>query len=231
MDQVFESTNNGLSVPDVYALSNSVDPMAPPEELLSRIGLNGYFGSVSLGYNNMLYLDGTYRVDQSSTLPKNNWTYQYPSISGSFLFSELIKETLAALGKLRLNYAEVGNDAPFASVLDTYVPVAPWTGNPLVTVPDTKNNPNLKPERTKSVEAGLEMSFFKNRLGFDLAVYKSNTIDQILPVTVSYATGYAAKFVNAGEIQNKGIELKLNGTPLKMSGFQWDITLNWNQQK
>lgn len=231
VDQVFESTNNGLSVPGVYALSNSVDPMAPPEELLARIGQNGYFGSVSLGYNNMLYLDGTYRVDQSSTLPKNSWTYQYPSISGSFLFSELIKQKWLSLGKLRLNYAEVGNDAPFASVLDTYVPIAPFSGNPLVSVPNTKNNPNLKPERTKSVEGGLEMNFFNNRLGFDVAAYKSNTIDQILPVTVSYATGYASKFVNAGEIQNKGVELKLTGTPLKISGFQWDITVNWTRNR
>jgi TonB-linked SusC/RagA family outer membrane protein len=230
-DQVFESTNNGLSIPDVYALSNSVDPMAPPEELLARIGLNGYFGSVSLGYKNMLYLDGTYRIDQSSTLPKNSWTYQYPSISGSFLFSELIKQSWLSLGKLRLNYAEVGNDAPFASVLDTYVPIAPFSGSPLVTVSDTKNNPNLKPERTKSLEGGLEMSFFNNRLGFDIALYKSNTVDQILPVSVSYATGYAAKFVNAGEIQNKGIELKLNMTPLKIAGFQWDLNLNWTRNR
>lgn len=231
IDQVFESTNNGLSVPDVYALSNSVDPMSPPEELVSRIGLNGYFGSVSLGYNNMLFLDGTYRIDQSSTLPRNSWTYQYPSISGSFLFSELLKRSWLSLGKLRLNYAEVGNDAPFASVKDTYVPIAPFTGNPMVTVGNTKNNANLKPERTKSIEGGLEMSFFKTRLGFDLALYKSNTIDQILPVTVSYATGYGAKFVNAGELQNKGVELKLTGTPLKVSGFQWDVTLNWTRNR
>lgn len=231
VDRVFESTNNGLSIPDLYALSNSIDPMAPPEELLSRIGLNGYFGSVSLGFNNMLYLDGTYRVDQSSTLPKNNWTYQYPSISGSFLFSELVKKDWLSLGKIRLNYAEVGNDAPFASVVDTYVQGAPFSGNPLVTQPDTKNNPDLKPERTKSIEAGLEMSFLENRLGFDLALYKSNTVDQILPVTVSYATGYAAKFVNAGEIQNKGIELKLNLTPVKVGSFQWDLNLNWTKNK
>jgi len=229
IDRVFASTNNGLSVPDVYALSNSVDPMAPPEELYSRIGVNGYFASASLGYNNMFYLDGTYRIDQSSTLPAGNWTYGYPSISGSFLFSELVKASWLDLGKLRLNYAEVGNDAPFASVLDTYVPGAPFSGNPLVSVASTKNNPDLKPERTKSIEAGVEMSMFKNRLGFDFAVYKSNTINQILPVTISYATGYSQKYVNAGEIQNKGIELKLMGTPVRTSDFQWDITLNWTK--
>jgi TonB-linked SusC/RagA family outer membrane protein len=227
IDRVFASTNNGLIFSDVYALSNSLDPMAPPEELLSKIGLNGYYGRVSFGYNNMFYLDGTYRVDQSSTLPKNNWTYQYPSISGSFLFSELLKKQWLQLGKIRLNYAEVGNDAPFASIVDTYVPVAPFSGNPLASVANTKNNSQLKPERTKSIEAGLEMNFFKSRFGFDLALYKSNTINQILPVTISYSTGYAAKYVNAGELQNKGVELKLNATPVQNSDFRWEVIVNW----
>ena len=229
VDRVFSSTNNGLLVPELYALSNSVDPMAPPEELFSQLGLNGYFASVSLGYKNMLYLDGTYRIDQSSTLPKNAWTYKYPSISGSFLFSEILKANWLQLGKVRLNYAEVGNDAPFASVLDTYIQVAPYSGTPMNSVASTKNNPDLKPERTKSMEAGLEMSFLQSRAGFDLAFYKSNTINQILPVSVSYATGYSAKYVNAGELQNKGVELKLMGTPVKAAGFQWDITLNWTK--
>jgi hypothetical protein len=203
--------------------------MAPPEELFSQIGLNGYFGSISLGYNDMLYLDGTYRIDQSSTLPKDNWTYTYPSISGSFLFSEVLDAEWLQLGKLRLNYAEVGNDAPFASVLDTYVPIAPFQGNPVVAVAQQKNNPELKPERTKSLEGGLEMSVFQGRAGFDLALYQSNTINQILPVTVSYATGFASKFVNAGELQNKGVEFRLFITPLKVSDFQWDVTLNWTR--
>ena len=229
LDRVFASTNNGLSVPDVYALSNSVDPMEPPEELLAKIGLNGYFASISLGYNNMFYLDATYRIDQSSTLPKDNWTYTYPSISGSFLFSELIDAPWLDLGKLRLNYAEVGSDAPFASVLDTYDPIAPFSGNPMVSVNITKNNPDLKPERTKNIETGLEMSLFRSRLSFDLALYKSNTINQILPVTVSYATGYSSKYVNAGEVQNKGIELKLTGTPVRTADFQWDLVLNWSK--
>lgn len=229
IDQVFASTNGGLSVPDVYALSNSTDPILPPEELYSRIGTNGYFGSLSLGFRSFLFLDATYRIDQSSTLPKAQWTYYYPSISGSFLFSELADLNWLQLGKLRLNYAEVGNDAPFASVYDTYVPVAPFSGRPLVSVPNTKNNENLKPERTKSVEAGLEISAFQSRVGFDIALYKTNTINQILPVSVSFATGYSSKYVNAGEIQNKGIELRLTGVPLKISDFEWDITLNWTR--
>jgi TonB-linked SusC/RagA family outer membrane protein len=226
-DRIFESTRGGLSVPEVYALSNSIDPMPTPEESYRRTGINGYFGSVSLGYMDMLYLDATYRLDQSSTLPKGNWTYTYPSVSGSFLFSQLIKSNWLSLGKLRLNYAEVGNDAPWASILDIYNPIAPLNGSPMVTVPERKRNAELKPERTKSIEAGLEMNIFQNRLGFDLALYKSNTINQILPVSVSFATGYRFKFVNAGEIQNKGIELRLMVTPVKISGFQWDMTMNW----
>ena len=207
-DRVFASTNGGLSVPEVYALSNSLDPMLPPEERLAKIGMNGYYASVSLGYNNMFFLDGTYRIDQSSTLPKSDWTYKYPSVSGSFLFSEVLDAQWLQLGKIRLNYAEVGNDAPWASVSDTYVPITPF-GTSMVSVPSTKNNDKLKSERTKSIEAGLEMSMFQNRLSFDLAIYKQNTINQIMPVTISYATGYSSKYVNAGEIQNKGIELHL----------------------
>jgi hypothetical protein len=135
------------------------------------------------------------------------------------------------LGKIRVNYAEVGNDAPWASVSDTYVPVAPFSGNPMVTVAATKNNSTLKPERTKSIEAGLEMSFLQGRASFDLAFYKSNTINQIMPVSISSATGYASKYVNAGEIQNKGVELRLSATPVKLSGFQWDVTFNFAKNK
>ncbi|HEX2920073.1 MAG TPA: SusC/RagA family TonB-linked outer membrane protein [Bacteroidales bacterium] len=230
-EELFTSTNNGLIVPHVYALNNSIDPLAPPEDDITHIGINGFFGSASLGFNDMLYLDATYRIDQSSTLPKNNWTYFYPSISGSFLFSELFEDDWLELGKIRLNYAEVGNDAPFASTRDTYLLLAPFGGVPVVSVLNTKNNPSLKPERTKSIEGGLEMSFLNGRAGFDLALYKSNTINQIMPVTVSYATGYSAKYVNAGEIENKGVELRLSGSPVRIGKFGWDMTLNWSRNR
>jgi TonB-linked SusC/RagA family outer membrane protein len=226
-DNVTVSTNGGLAVPEVYALSNSVDPMLPPDEALNEIGVNGYFGSISLGYRNMLYVDGTARVDQSSTLPENNNTYFYPSISGSFVFSELMESDWLSNGKLRLNYAEVGNSAPARRTMNTYIGNAPLYGNSLVTVPDTRNNPDLKPETQKALEGGLEMNFFRNRLGFDLALYKNNTMDQLMPVTVSYATGYDSKWVNAGEIENKGVELALFGTPVQTPDFRWDVSLNW----
>ncbi len=229
IDQVFASTNGGLIVPNLYSLGNSVNPMLAPDELLSEVGVNGVFGSVSLGYKRMLFLDATLRRDQSSTLPLDNNAYFYPSVSGSFVFSELLDANWLSFGKVRLNYAEVGSDAPFASVKDTYTQFTSFSGNALFSLPSTKNNNELKPERSKSIEAGLAMTFFQKRLGFDLAFYKTNTVDQIMPVAVSTATGYSTKFFNAGEMENKGVELQLYGTPVKNDDFRWDVTLNWSR--
>lgn len=230
-DQVFASTNNGLAVPGTYALSNSLDPMLPPEELLEEIGVNGIFASASLGYQNTYFLDATLRRDQSSTLPKDNNAYYYPSVTGSFIFSNMLKKEWLSLGKIRLNYAEVGNSAPAMRLKDTYRTEASFSGTSLATVPDIKLNPDLKPERQQAYEAGLEMNFLKNRVGFDLALYKNKTFDQLLPLSVSYATGYDSKWINAGEIQNKGIEITLSGTPLKINDFKWDIDVNWAKNK
>lgn len=231
IDRVFASTNGGLAVPDLYALSNSADPMLPPEEKFTQVGVNGIFGAVNIGFKDMVYLEGTLRRDVSSTLPEGNNSYVYPSVSGTFLFSELLYSSWLSLGKIRLNYAEVGNDAPPLSVIDTYRGVAPFSGNSLVTNYISKNNANLKPERQQAIEAGLAMNFLTNRVGFDLAVYKSTTFDQLMPVSVTMATGYSSKWVNAGEIENKGIELTLFGTPVETSAFRWDISVNWSQNK
>ncbi len=133
------------------------------------------------------------------------------------------------LGKFRLGYAEVGNDAPWGSIKDTYDQNPVWAGTALFSVPNTKNNATLKPERTKSIETGLEMYFLQKRLGFDLAIYKMNTVDQIMPVAVSFGTGYLSKYVNAGEIENRGIEIMLFGTPVVNQNFKWDITINWSR--
>jgi len=227
MDRMWAATNGGLSVPGLYSLSNSVSPMLPPDERLDIIGVNGIFGSVSLGISNLVYLDATLRRDQSSTLPVENNSYFYPSVSGSFLFNNLIDAPWMQLGKIRLNYAEVGSDAPARRVLDTYDAVAPFSGNSLASINPTKNNSDLLPEKAKSLEAGLEMTMFESRLGFDFAVYKTNTINQLMPVDVSFATGYRSTWVNAGEIENKGIELSMFVTPVRSSDFSWNVSLNW----
>ena len=231
LDQVFASTDGGLIVPDLYSLGNSLNPMLAPDERLEKIGVNGIFASASIGFMNTYYLDATIRRDQSSTLPTDNNAYFYPSISGSFLFSNLVDADWMQLGKLRLGYAQVGNDAPWGSVYDTYDGNPVYGSAPVFSLPNTKNNPDLKPERTNSLEGGLEMYFLEKRLGFDLALYKTNTVDQIIPVAISYATGYSTKYVNAGEVENKGIELMLTGTPYVNEVFKWDITLNWSTNK
>jgi TonB-linked SusC/RagA family outer membrane protein len=223
----FASTDGGLIVPDLYSLGNSYNPMLPPEELLAETGVDGVFASVSVGYKSFLYLDVTARNDWSSTLPKDDWSYFYPSVSGSFIFSELVKTDWMNLGKVRLGYAQVGNDAPWGVLKDTYAQNPSYNGTALFSIPNSKANDALKPERTKSIEAGLEMAFLKRRLGFDLALYQTNTFDQSIPVAVSYATGYSSKYLNAGEVENKGIELMVYGVPVSKENFKWDISVNW----
>ena len=234
IDQVYASTDGGLIVPELYSLSNSYSEIPKPEELYSKVGVNGVYGSVSLGFLNMLYLDASIRRDQSSTLPKAKNYYYYPSVSGSFVFSNLIEKSGAEwlqLGKIRLGYAEVGNSAPWGSLKDTYTQNPTFGGTALFSVPSTKNNANLRPEKTKALEAGLEMTFLKSRLGFDVSAYDNRTVDQIIPVTVSSATGNSGIFVNAGEVQNKGVEVSLFGTPIKTADFKWDININFARNR
>ncbi len=228
-NSIWSSTNGGLVVPKLYSLSNSLNPVLSPVENESRMAVLGMFAQVSVGYKNMIYVDGTVRRDQSSTLPTDANSYIYPSISGNFIFSQVWKQDWYSFGKVRANFAQVGNDAPFASIFDTYAKPSPFGSTTLFSVPNTKNNANLKPERTNNIELGLEMMFKDNRIGFDFALYKKNTIDQILPVSVSTATGYSTKYVNSGEIENKGIELSLFAKPIKTDNFVWDVTLNWSK--
>ena len=230
VDEVFASTNGGLIVPGQYSLGNSNSRLAPEEGYFKK-GVNGYFAAASVGFKDMLFLDLTYRYDISSTLPQTDWGYSYYSASGSFIFSELVKTDWMQLGKIRLNYATVGNDAPYLSIYDTYVGNPSFSGNALYSVPSTTNNALLKPEITHSLEAGIEMTMFQSRLGFDLAFYKTNTVNQILPVTVSAATGSSRKFLNAGDVQNTGIELALKGAPVKTKNFRWDAMVNFAANK
>ena len=227
---IFASTNGGLEVPGLYSIQNSIANPLASVETDEKVGVDGIFASVSFGWKNMLYLDGTIRRDHSSTLPVDNAVYYYPSVALSFIFSQLIDADWMQFGKVRLNYAEVGSDAPFASLIDTYAKPTPF-GTTLFSVPNTKNNDKLVPERTKSIEGGLAMNFLQNRLGIDLAVYKTNTVDQIMDVAVSSATGYSKKFVNAGELQNKGIEVIVNGSPVVTKDFRWDVALNWSKNQ
>ncbi|HEY1024897.1 MAG TPA: TonB-dependent receptor, partial [Sphingobacteriaceae bacterium] len=225
-------TNGGLIVPEVYALSNSLNPLAPPVEFDGTREVNGIFAGTTFSYKDMLTLDATIRRDVSSTLPEDNNEYYYPSVSGGFVFSRLAPNAdWLSYGKLVANYAEVGNDAPLFSVSDVYATVLPFGANPQSSVTGTKNNPDLKPERTRSYEFGTELSFFDNRLGLDVTYYNAETIDQIIPVVVSTATGYNSKFLNAGTIENKGWEVALSGKPVQTENFSWNVNVNWSRNR
>ncbi len=234
IEGLYAMTNGGLVVPKLYALSNSVNPLniLPTDETSEQVAVDGYFAGVTLGYKDFLTLDATGRRDRASTLPANNNAYYYPSVSASFVFSKLLPTAnWLSSGKIRANYAEVGNSAPFGYLQDIYFKPAGFGSATLFSLPDQKNNPELKPERTKSKEIGLEMAFFRNRLGFDLTYYDTKSVDQILPVSVSTATGYSSKVVNAGTIQNKGLELSLYATPFKTSNFSWNVNVNWTRNR
>ncbi|QHS60615.1 SusC/RagA family TonB-linked outer membrane protein [Chitinophaga agri] len=222
------STNGGLVVPNLYSLSNSKNPILAPEEADSLMQVNGVFASAGLGYKNMLFLDLSARRDESSTLPAGKNSYYYPAASLGFTFSEVVKAPWLTYGKVRVNYAEVGNSAPAQALYDPYDKPTGFGSTPIFSVPSVKRNSDLKPERTKAFETGAEIALFDNRVSFDVTYYVSKSIDQILRLPVSRATGYDQMFVNAGTIQNKGVEVSLGVTPVKLKDFSWTMNINWS---
>jgi TonB-linked SusC/RagA family outer membrane protein len=225
------STNGGLVVPKLYSLSNSVSPINPPFETFDRRAVDGIFANANLGFKETYYLELSARQDKSTTLPVSNNTYFYPAIASNIVFSNLIETPWLSHGKVRVNYAEVGNDAPALSIYDVYDKPTGFGSIPLFSLPSIKNNPNLKPERTKSFEAGVEADFLNSLFGFDITYYKTNTVDQIVPVNQTAASGYTQRFVNAGEIENKGIEITAFVTPIQTSNFTWNMNFNFARNR
>lgn len=234
-EMTYGCTVGGLAIADFYNLKNSIAP-AIAENYLLKKAINSIFGSATLGWRSMLYLDASLRNDWSSTLPKGNNSYMYPSVTGSFVFSELLKDKISWLnfGKLRLGYAQVGNDTDPYQVISTmsqYTNIDPSTSGYIVG--STLNNENLKPESTNSYEVGFELSLFDNRVGLEATFYSSETKDQIVPLSVSGTTGYTFRVVNGGVIENKGMELMLKLVPVRSRAFTWEsaLTLASNKNK
>ncbi|MFI8379303.1 SusC/RagA family TonB-linked outer membrane protein [Leeuwenhoekiella sp. NPDC079379] len=228
---IFAITNGGLVVPNVYSLANSQNPIEAPLEQEEEIGVDGVYAQASFGFFNKFFLEGTIRRDVTSTLPEDNNTFYYPSVTGSYIFSNDISADWLSFGKLRLNYAEVGTGAEFARLRDVFSKPTPFGNANLFSVSSTRRNPDLKEERLTSYEGGLELDFFKRRLGLDVSVYKTNTRNQIIPLRVSGSTGYTTKVVNSGDLQNKGIEVSLNATPVMTEDFQWDVRVNFARNR
>lgn len=231
---VLSQTNGGLVFPGYYALNNSQQNTSPPAEIYAPIQVNGFFSNVSLGYRSIIYLDLTGRVDQASSLPLHNNTYFYPSASLSFVFTEWLNQSSKrfdwlTFGKVRLNYAQVGNFAPPLQVFDTYTIDDNFNGVPRARLPLSKRNNNLLPEKTHSIEVGLEATLFRDIIRLDVAYFRTDSRNQVLPLNVSYATGFRGKFVNAGSVINQGVEVSLGIRPVTTTDFSWAIDVNWTR--
>jgi len=225
-------TNGGLSAPNTYSLANAFYAIDYPTESSQTSEVDGIFLGSTFIYKEMLTLDFTARRDRSSTLPKGNNIYYYPAVSASFQFSKLLANfSWLSNGKVRLNYAEVGNDAPAQSLDDVYTASTPFANTKLFAVSTVKNNPNLKPERDRSFEAGLELSFLNYRIGLDATYYRATAFDQIFNTAVSTASGHSSQYINAGNVLNQGIELGLTGSPVKTEDFSWDVNINWTANR
>lgn len=196
-------------------------------------GINSLFGSVELSYNNYLFLTGTARRDWFSTLNPEKNGITYPSIGGSFVFTDAIKTVpkWLSFGKLRAAWAQVGNTesvGPYATVL-TYGANLSHVGSPLGGFTSGNNlpNPNLIPFTSTEMEYGLEFRLFQNRLGLDITYYDQKTTNDILDASISQSSGFNTTSVNVGKITNKGVEFLLTATPVRSSAITWDISLNF----
>jgi len=219
-----------LAVSGLYTLSNSRDPLIS-SNTYSKYKVYSYFASGQIGFRDYAFLNVTARNDWSSTLPKANLSYFYPSVNGSLILSQAldIKSDVLSFLKVRGGWSKVGNDTQPYKLLNTYDFTAPFGTNPQQSANSTDLNPNLKPETTTSAEAGFEINFFDDRIRLDASVYNTNSINQILSVNVSQTTGYTQKLINGGTINNKGLEVVLGLTPVKLKDFKWDINVNYSR--
>ena len=224
-------TNGGLVVPGVYSFSNSVNTPEAASETDAARAVDGYLGRATLAYDRFLYLDISARYDVSSTLPVENNSFFYPAATASLIYSELLNISGMDFGKLRLNYAQVGNDAPMQRLQNIYNIGTPFGSSTLASAPNTGYNNSLLPENTTSLELGFENKFFNNKLGLDLTLYSATTENQILAVRPSSSSGTYYQYVNAGKVENKGIELQLYANVIKSGDFSWDTRINWARNR
>lgn len=223
---------SGFVVPNLSHFSNATNVSI--NQYISEQRLIGLYGDANFDWKEIIYLNVTGRNDWTSTLPKDNRSFFYPSVSLGFVFSDMLTlPDWVTFGKLRASYAEVGKDAPPYSTEGVFVSpsIFPLNGKTGFTRGATIASADLKPERTSSTEFGLDARFLDNRLGVDFTWYKANSRDMIIPVPVSNATGATRFITNAGEIENKGFEITLRATPVRNTNFQWNITSNFTRNR
>lgn len=223
-------TGLGQQMNDIIAIMNYQEQSIQQSTYKKQI--NSLYGSASVGYDHTYYLEGTLRGDKSSTLPTSNNTYVYPSVSASWVFSEYLKnKNIINYGKFRASWAKVGSDTdPYQLALNYSTGKYSYSGFTIGMINNnTQPNKDLKPTMTTSYELGFEMKFFHNRLSLDVTYYDQTSRDQIINLASSSTSGYQYRLINAGEIQNKGIEVALNGRALQIKDFAWDFGINFSK--
>lgn len=225
------ASGSELDVPSLLTLNNT--KVRSTTQYDEEYRIVSAYGDLTLSYNNYLFLNITGRNDWSSSLAPQYNSYFYPSASLSYVFSDHLKKAdWLSYGKLRASLANIGKDANPYQINTYYNPsIITSTGQVAWTRGDTKGQESLKPERTSTLELGTELRFLHNRLGIDFTWYKLNSRDQIIPVFISPTAGYTQIITNAGEIENKGIEIVLNGTPVRTNDFTWDATINFSRNR
>lgn len=215
---------NGLITPGVYKLANGAsNPQV--KTVINNKKLNSLYFAANFAYKNKVFVDVTGRNDWSSTLPKENCSFFYPSVSTSVLLNELVElPKQISLLKVRASLAQVGNDAdPYKT--SAYYNTGNFPGS--VEVATTLYNKDFKPEISTNYETGLDLRMFKNRLGLDFSFYYNRTKNQILDAPMDPTTGYSRATINSGNVRNRGYEIELNATPVQNKNFAWNSTLTW----
>lgn len=217
-----------LTAPDIYTLSNSRLPLES-YNFNSEKRINSAYAFANMNFTQWLYFDLNARSDWSSALPQDN----RGQISYSGSLSAVLNEALGinggslSLAQLRLGYAKTGSDPDPYQLQTVFFAQTPVRGIPTFSESDVLANPNLQPESTTSIEGGFDLRFFKNRLGLDFTYFLTKTDNQILSIPLSIASGYAARIINAGSVESKGMEVMLNLTPVETTYFRWNIGVNF----
>ncbi len=233
-DVLFQSTVGGLSAPNFYNIAASINRPVVNNYLYER-QVNSVFGNVSVGYRDFIFVEASIRNDWSSTLPKGNNSYLYPSISAGLVFTDLLpKNNILSYGKVRAGYAQAGTDVgPYQTAL-AYTASTPYGNSATAFLPGTLPNANLLPGLSSSYEGGIDLRFLRNRIGVEFTAYQNDNKNQIIPLPVASTSGYSNAVVNAGLIQTSGLELHIYANPIKNpNGFTWefDINADRNQSK
>jgi TonB-linked SusC/RagA family outer membrane protein len=238
------ATGTGFSFADFEHISNAASITSL--ENVFRKRTMAMYAELQLDYKRMLYVNATARREQSSTLPKKNNTFYYPSVSASFVFTEALKmndNKWLPYGKIRASWAQVGKDPDEYKLSNYYfntlshdgwpasATTFPFNGLNGFTTDPKLGNTNLKPEKTNSIEVGTELKFINNRVGINASYYHTLSKDQIFSAPVASSTGYNQLTVNAGSLESKGVELELMTTPVKLKDFQWNMNINWSRNR